>query len=124
MTRINASLSVKNLTDEHLLAEHREIKRVCKLFFSTRPSFTEKRYKDLYEECLNRKFNVKNFSNNWSVYESDNYVNILKSYVPTIDDKQRIIRRITERILSSPKKSFHYYSKKINKQEAVRLLNQ
>lgn len=28
MTRINSAIPVKNLTDEHLLAEHREIKRL------------------------------------------------------------------------------------------------
>ena len=28
MTRINSAINVKNLTDEHLLAEHREITRV------------------------------------------------------------------------------------------------
>ncbi len=28
MTRINVSINVKALTDEHLLAEHREIKRL------------------------------------------------------------------------------------------------
>jgi hypothetical protein len=29
MTRINAGILVSELTDKHLLAEHREIKRVC-----------------------------------------------------------------------------------------------
>ena len=29
MTRINTAISVKSLTDEHLLAEHREIKRLA-----------------------------------------------------------------------------------------------
>ena len=29
MTRINANIPVETLTDKHLLAEHREIKRVC-----------------------------------------------------------------------------------------------
>jgi len=28
MTRINAGYSVRRLTDKHLLAEHREIKRI------------------------------------------------------------------------------------------------
>lgn len=28
MTRINSAISVRRLTDEHLLAEHREIKRL------------------------------------------------------------------------------------------------
>ena len=32
MTRINANIPVRNLTDQHLLAEHREIKRVCNRF--------------------------------------------------------------------------------------------
>ena len=33
MTRINVSINVKALTDEHLLAEHREIKRLPNIKF-------------------------------------------------------------------------------------------
>lgn len=33
MTRINACIPVENLTDEHLIAEHREIKRIPTLLF-------------------------------------------------------------------------------------------
>ncbi len=35
MTRINSAIPVKALTDEHLLAEHREIKRICAQFKSS-----------------------------------------------------------------------------------------
>lgn len=35
MTRINSAINVKNLTDEHLLAEHREIKRLPALYLKT-----------------------------------------------------------------------------------------
>jgi len=54
----------------------------------------------------------------------NNYDNILKSYNPTPLDQLIIIKRISERILSSPKSTFHYYGTPINKQEAINLLNQ
>ena len=35
MTRINSHINPKNLSDEHLLAEHREIKRVPKMLYKS-----------------------------------------------------------------------------------------
>ena len=76
-------IASKILTDEHLLAEHREIKRLpaqyllsvasgsinkipdkfCLgkghvLFFINKPLYTLNRYKEIREECLSRGFNV------------------------------------------------------------------
>lgn len=84
MTRINAGIPVTDLVDAHLLAEHREIKRIpnaiktgkpklkdipneFKLgtghvkFFYNKLKFLHKRYVSLYNECINRGFNVTNF---------------------------------------------------------------
>ena len=52
MTRINACIPVENLTDEHLLAEHREIKRIPTLLFKRitnrkKPIQLEKVFADL-----------------------------------------------------------------------------
>ena len=38
MTRINAGIKVENLSDQHLLAEHREIKRIPRTNFKSKPS--------------------------------------------------------------------------------------
>jgi hypothetical protein len=46
-------------------------------FFMIRPEFTNKRYVSLYKECLNRNFKVKNYSENWSVYKTNNYDKII-----------------------------------------------
>ena len=90
MTRINSAIAVKSLTDEHLFAEHREIKRLpqclltslrrnCPLripkrftlgsghvsFFYDKMTFTFKRFQEIHAECLKRGFNVTDFSENW-----------------------------------------------------------
>ena len=75
MTRINCAIPVRCLTNEHLLAEHREIKRLPKcleksiisgsikdipkefclgtghiLFFLDKMTFIKERYKEIYNE--------------------------------------------------------------------------
>ena len=83
MTRINAFIPPANLCDKHLLAEHRELKRIpnqinkwnynldwqpknytlwkghCKFFYN-KLQFLKNRYIELYKECLNRWFNIQN----------------------------------------------------------------
>lgn len=143
MTRINSAISVKNLTDEHLLAEHREIKRlpyILKqainsgsihnipskftlgkghiLFFLDKMYFTLSRYSDIHAELLVRGFNVKMYYDNWdSVHFKYSH-----NYAPTEEERQLLIDRITERIMNSSKKVWHYYGEPITKEEAVKLL--
>ena len=89
MTRINSAISVNRLTDEHLLAEHREIKRmpyclrraidsgsINKIperftlgaghvrFFLDKGEFTFNRYGSLLKECRKRGFDVQDYSQN------------------------------------------------------------
>lgn len=142
MTRINSSINVKLLTDEHLLAEHREIKRLPAvykkhiersesfsklpnefvlgaghvLFFINKGQFTLARYLELYTECLNRGFKVEDYSQNWLCY------NILNDYIPTDKENTLLIERITDRLLKTKKNYWHYYGKQITKEEAVNLL--
>lgn len=94
MTRINAGINPKRLTDQHLIAEHREIKRICELFrsrmakglnyespieefglgkghvlfFIDKPKYTYDRYHRLYQECLRRGFNITSYHEAWDVY--------------------------------------------------------
>lgn len=88
MTRINANISVKKLCDSHLLAEHREITRVPNTiksgraiikdipkkftlgtghvkFFYNKLGFIEKRYNQLYDECIARGFDIESKHNSF-----------------------------------------------------------
>lgn len=146
MTRINSAISVRNLTDEHLLAEHREIKRLpaCYLkaktsgalkripkefklgtghvtFFLDKFAFTFKRYQELYVECLRRGFQVTDFIQNW--LDVDIERSNWKSYEPTKEEQELLIQRITDRIQGSSKTFFHYEGKAITKDKAIEILN-
>ena len=143
MTRINSAIPVQHLTDEHLLAEHREIKRLpyclersiksrskrrilsefCLgtghvLFFLDKMKFVSRRYKELYAECCKRGFTVTDYSSNFENISMD----YLNDYVPTSNEREVLIKRITERLKNSPKSSWHYCGKKISKEEAIEML--
>lgn len=144
MTRINSAINVRCLTDEHLLAEHREIKRLpfcmheairtgsIKLipkrfvlgkghvtFFLDKMLFARRRYRDIYVECRLRHFWVDNYEENFVYGVPEEYQG---SYTPTDEEKNLLILRIADRIMNSSKKSWHYYGKAISKEAAVRLL--
>ena len=97
MTRINTGVNPSNLTNEHLLAEHREIKRICSLywkrrnssrvlkplpseftlgkghvlFFIDKPVYTLARYLSIHDECLARGFDVTDYSEQWQLYKDE-----------------------------------------------------
>jgi len=144
MTRINSAIPPKCLTDEHLLAEHREIKRLPYnlqqaiksgnikkvpnkftlgkghvLFFTNKQRFLFSRYWEILGEASNRGFNVINYFTNWFGIDNKYW----QDYKPTKEEEQLLIERITERITNSPKKIWHYYGKPITKEEAIKLLN-
>ena len=143
MTRINSAIPVKHLTDEMLLAEHREIKRlpvvlskavqcnsISKVpnkfclgtghvkFFLNKMLFIFNRYKAIKNECILRKFNIVDYSSNFLNID-DQYMN---DYTPTKDEFNLLKERITERIRNSNKQYFHYYGKRISKSEACSFL--
>ena len=144
MTRINSAIRVRMLTDEHLLAEHREIKRLPSnyqkrresgkgfsnlpsrftlgtghvLFFLDKNQFTYERYQEVRKECFRRGFSVEDYSENWEKCKSHWY-----TYQPTEEEKVLLKERITKRLLESTKPNWHYYGKVISKQEAIELLN-
>lgn len=143
MTRINVGIDVRSLTDEHLLAEHREIKRLpfCLneairsgninkipdkftlghghvLFFLDKMAYTWTRYILIHRELRKRGFNVTNYGDNWRDIDPK----YGKEYQPTEEDKRMLIERISDRIQGSKKLVWHYYGKRINKMEAINLL--
>lgn len=144
MTRINCHVSVKKLSDEHLLAEHREIKRVCnryaqrkakgvendvpekfvlgkghELFFSNKAWYTYNRYIDLHKECKLRGFKVKDYSDNWKVYGDSLWID----YAQCQSDDQQIIDRIIDNVTFGKKEYYHYYGERISKAEYMKQLN-
>lgn len=84
MTRINAFIPPAELSDKHLLAEHREIKRIPNVinsgkavlehiptqftlgkghvkFFYNKVKFLFYRYDEIYKECIKRGFNIQSY---------------------------------------------------------------
>lgn len=144
MTRINSAINVRYLTDEHLLAEHREIKRLpfCLheairtgsikriperfvlgkghvTFFLDKMLFARRRYREIYVECHLRHFWVENYEENFVYGVPEEYQGV---YIPTDEERALLVQQITERIMNSTKKTWHYYGEPISKEAAVRLL--
>ena len=129
MTRINAFIPVEDLSNKHLIAEHREIKRIPNhvakhfkklsltkipkqftlntghvTFFFDKGEFTYKRYEQLYEECKRRGFNVTYFGHAWDIY-SDISSTWYKDIKATPQEKIRIQTLIKDRIRSNEQKA-------------------
>jgi hypothetical protein len=117
MTRINIAIPPAELNTRHLLAEHRELKRIPNCvsrgrfnlksipkeftlgkghvsFFYDKLEYLRKRYEDLYEECINRNFNVSYYGNAWDNIPSE----LMNDYTPTQKDEQIIRQRIKEKL--------------------------
>jgi hypothetical protein len=117
MTRINIAIPPAELNTRHLLAEHRELKRIPNCvsrgrfnlksipkeftlgkghvsFFYDKLEYLRKRYEDLYEECMNRNFNVSYYGNAWDNIPSE----LMNDYTPTQKDEQIIRQRIKEKL--------------------------
>jgi hypothetical protein len=117
MTRINVGIPPAELTDKHLLAEHREIKRIpnCiakgkynmdgipnrfKLgtghvkFFYNKLYYLFKRYEELYNECKKRGFNVQCYIDAWKNVPEE----LMNNYQPTKEDRKIVQERIKEKL--------------------------
>lgn len=128
MTRINL-VPVSELCDAHLLAEHREIKRIpnCILnnkvkldgnygeqytlgkghvrFFYNKLPWLFLRYGDIHAECLRRGFNVKNYSPVFS--EAYNKaINIQIVWWPMKEDVELSRARINEKLAKMKNKKW------------------
>lgn len=88
------------------------------LFFLDKMSFVLGRYYEIYYELIHRGFDVQDYSDNWKGIDAK-YFN---KYNYTLDEKKLLIDRISDRIINSKKKCWHYYGKTISKEEAVELL--
>ena len=117
MTRINVGIPVEELTGPHLIAEHREIKRVPNLirkgkynmdgqpnefkmgpghvkFFYDKLKYLHIRYNQIYKECLRRGYNVADYNEAWDGVPD----NLYNDYEPTTEGIKLIRQRITEKL--------------------------
>ena len=117
MTRINVGIPPAELVNKHLIAEHREIKRIpnCvakgkysmegipnkfKLgtghvkFFYNKLLYLRNRYIKLYNECIKRGFNVQYYIEAWDNVPDD----LMNDYTPTENDRNIIQQRINEKL--------------------------
>ena len=142
MTRINAGIPPRVLSDQHLLAEHREIKRLPAVFannthpteipdefslgkghvkfFLDKGKFTLTRYKQIYKECVDRGFEVTDYSKNWDIYKDHPVFN--RDYKPTPEAIDSLRERIIERI-SNSKQTLRYYKRKISGDELICIIS-
>src|SRR5690606_22400725 len=113
MTRINCGITPAELTREHLISEHREIKRIpnCiskgkyslkgqpskfKLgtghvkFFYDKLLYLKNRYEELYAECIRRNFNVTYYGDAWNDVPKE----LMNDYKPTDNDRSIVRDRI------------------------------
>ena len=116
MTRINVGVKPSELSRQHLIAEHREIKRIpnavasgrCRLvnipedfrlgqghvkFFYNKLGYLLSRYKKIYQECIERGYNVTNYEEAWSNVPK----NLMGEWKPSVHDRKIILQRIKER---------------------------
>ena len=116
MTRINCGIPPSELSNKHLNAEHREIKRIpnCvakgrfnitgqplkfKLgtghvkFFYDKCGYLKRRYEEIYSECLIRGLNVTYYGTSW-----DNVpIDMMNDYEPTDADRKIVRQRILDK---------------------------
>ena len=116
MTRINVGIPPKELSTKHLIAEHREIKRIPNViakgkykmegipvvftlgtghvkFFYNKLLYLKNRYEEIYQECLARNFNVTYYGNCWDNVPPE----LMNDYKPTKNDIKLIKQRILEK---------------------------
>lgn len=115
MTRVNL-INPKELYDQHLLSEHREIKRIPNVvksgkfvyenipesyvlwkwhvkFFYDKLKFLHKRYNLLYTECLNRNFKVENYEESFLNLPE----NLYNDFVPSEENVELNKKRLKEK---------------------------
>ncbi|MGL5713267.1 MAG: pyrimidine dimer DNA glycosylase/endonuclease V [Paraclostridium sp.] len=141
MTRINASIKPATLTDQHLLAEIRELPRILNTiksgkakvenktdvfklgtnhttFFYERLKYLVKRHKDLVNEANFRRFNVMDYSESYK----DLPQHLFNDWKPSNEVKQLLVQRISERLRGM--KNIKYNREPITVEQAIKKLEE
>lgn len=152
MTRINSSTNPKYLTDQHLLAELRELPRIFTAvskrinkgqsfndipekftlgtghmkFFYNKIQFLLNRHKSLryeYRFRFNKQYNFDDSRFTFNYFNSKLGIGdrVWFNYMPTNEEHQLLVDRITTRIIES-KQIPRYYGKPITKEQAVNMI--
>lgn len=123
MTRINVGIKPSELIRQHLLAEHREIKRIPNViksgrynmigqpskfklgtghvkFFYDKIGYLKRRYIELYEECVKRGYNVTDYTEAFGGIDKL----LMNDYKETPQDREMLQVRINERLHKMSKK--------------------
>jgi deoxyribonuclease (pyrimidine dimer) len=128
MTRISVAVRAGELCDAHLIKERIEILRIPNaiksgkakvnlskipskftlgtghvIFFYPRLKYLHKRYDELTEECLKRKFNITDYSDAFDGLPD----NLYNGYEETTNDRLLLVERINERL--DGMKNLKYY---------------
>ena len=124
MTRINVGIKPSELIRQHLLAEHREIKRIPNViksgrynmtgqpskfklgtghvkFFYDKIGYLKRRYIELYEECVKRKYNVTDYTEAFDGIDKS----LMNDYTETPQDREILQTRINERLHKMSRKN-------------------
>lgn len=123
MTRINVAILPSELTGKHLIAEHREIKRIPNnilngisvldgkyptkfvlgtghvKFFYNKLKYLHKRYENLYQECKRRGYNVEYYGNVFDEI-SRLFPKLYNDYEEQPEDRLLLIERINSKLPS------------------------
>jgi len=122
MTRINVGIPPAELSGKHLIAEHREIKRIPNCiakgkynmdnipdkfkmgeghvkFFYNKCLYLKRRYLMLYIECLRRGYKVQNYLGAWNEVPKE----LMGDYKPTPEDIKIIRQRLKEKLIVKQK---------------------
>ena len=131
MTRINVGIEPKYLTNKHLLAEHREITRIPRAikvgkfsfrnmpekftlgnghvkFFYNKIKYLHSRYIALYNECIERGFNVSNYSSAFDGIPAEFYNDYNPSHADMIIIIDRILEKLSTQKHSDSEKFVHF----------------
>lgn len=124
MTRINVGIPPKELSQEHLIAEHREIKRIPNVirqgkanldlpipekfclgkghvrFFYNKLGYLYERYLEIRDECYRREFKVTDYSDAWKDLPAE----LMNSWEPNEEDIQLVKDRIAEKLAAKKEK--------------------
>jgi len=135
MTRINV-IPPKFLTDEWLLAEHRELKRIPnkilsgvaktfsgvpkytlgkghEIFFRNKLTYLRLRYDAIHKECLKRGFNVQDYTFYISQFSVEQTEKLWNNWEPDDDAIIENLSRLCERF-DDRKKAYHFHGAVIN----------